>query len=178
MRSIKRWIRRPSPGTAIGCIALMVALGGTANALDGVDTVENDDMQNNSVGHANLKTDSVRRAEIKAGAVQNEELGNIVERDGSNVEILDAANDGDWSTGNGTSQSTAQCREGEQLIGGTMEWDTDGGVNGDLSITRCSRTSTTASGPGPRAARATRARARCTTPWRSACSRRSAVTFA
>lgn len=134
MRSIKRWIGRPSPGTAIGCIALMVALGGTANALDGVNTVENDDLQNNSVGHANLKTDSVRRAEIKAGAVQNEELGNIVQRDGSDVEILDAANDGDWSTGNGTSQSTAQCREGEQLIGGSMEWDTDGGVNGDLSI--------------------------------------------
>jgi hypothetical protein len=137
MRSIRRWIHRPSPGTAIACVALMVALGGTANALDGVNTVENDDLKNNSVGHGNLKTDSVRRAEIKAGAVQNEELGTIVERDGPNVTINDPANDGDWSTGTeGTSQSQAQCNEGEKLMGGTLEWDTDGSVNGDLSIVK------------------------------------------
>ena len=134
MRSIRRWIRRPSPGTAIGCIALMVALGGTANALDGVNTVENNDMQNDSVGHKNLKTDSVRRAEIKAGAVQNEELGNIVERDGSDVEIVDTARDGDWTVGGNFSQ--AQCREGEKLMGGTLEWDSDGGVRAELHIVK------------------------------------------
>jgi len=137
MPSRKRWIRRPSPGTAIACVALMIALGGTANALDGVDTVENNDLQDNSVGSKNIKPDAVREADIHDGAVHDEQLARILERDGPNVTINDPANDGDWSTGTeGTSQSQAQCHEGEKLMGGTLEWDTDGGVNGDLSIVK------------------------------------------
>jgi len=137
MRSIRRWIRRPSPGTAIGCIALMVALGGTAEALDGINTVENDDLKNNVVTSREIAQDEVRTNDIHTGAVHGDQLARIVERDGPNVVINDQANDGDWSTGTeGTSQSQAQCNEGEQLMGGTLEWDTDGSVNGDLSIVK------------------------------------------
>ena len=131
----------------MGAIALIVALGGNASALPGTDRIDVNDLRNNVVGHLHIKANAVRSSEIQAdavgaseiapGAVQDGELGTIVERDGPNVEINDPANDGDWSTGTaGTSQSVAQCDVGEKLIGGTMEWDTDGGVNGDLAIVK------------------------------------------
>jgi hypothetical protein len=134
---MKRWIRRPSPGTVIGCIALMVAMGGTAQALNGVNTVEHDDLRNNVVHSREIAPDEVRSSDIHDGAVHDQHLAAILEEDGPNVVINDPANDGDWSTGTaGTSQSVAQCPAGTRLIGGSMEWDTDGGVNGDLAIVK------------------------------------------
>jgi hypothetical protein len=131
MRSTKRWIRRPSAGTAIGCVALMVALGGTAEALDGINTVENDDLKNNVVTSREIAPNEVRSNDLHNGAVHDEHLARILEEDGTDVELIDAANDGDWTA---AGQSTAQCPDGTKLIGGSMEWDTDGAVNGDLSI--------------------------------------------
>jgi hypothetical protein len=133
MGRIKRWIRRPSPGTVIGCIALMAAMGGTAQALDGVNTVENDDLKNNVVTSREIAQDEVRTNDIHNGAVHDEQLARMIEVDGPNIELNDAANDGDWTA---AGQSLAQCPEGTRIISGTMEWDTDGGVNGDLAIVK------------------------------------------
>jgi hypothetical protein len=137
MGRIKQRIRRPSPGTVIGCIALTVAMGGTAQALNGVNTVEHDDLQNNIVTSREIAQNEVRSNDLHNGAVHDEHLARMVEEDGPNVVINDPANDGDWSTGTeGTSQSVAQCPDGTRIISGTMEWDTDGGVNGDLAIVK------------------------------------------
>jgi hypothetical protein len=108
-------------------------MGGTATALDGVNTVENDDLKNNIITSREIARDEVRTNDIHNGAVHDDQLAAIIEEDGSDIEVLDAANDGDWST-NG--QSTAQCPDGTRLIGGSMEWDTDGAVNGDLAIVK------------------------------------------
>jgi hypothetical protein len=121
----------------VAFIALSVAMGGTATALDGINTVENDDLKNNIVTSREIAQDEVRTNDIHNGAVHDDQLAAIVEDDGPNVVINDAANDGNWSTGTeGTSQSVAQCRDGTRLIGGSMEWDTDGSVNGDLAIVK------------------------------------------
>jgi hypothetical protein len=164
-------LRRPSPGTVLGLLALMVALGGNASALPGVGQVLSDDIRNghvrkrdigaravgaseirsgaarsseiatdavrsseiatDAVGSAELASGSVAADELATGSVGDEELGTIVERDGPDTTIVDAANDGDWTS---AQSGPAQCQAGEKLIGGTMEWTTDGGVNGDLSI--------------------------------------------
>src|SRR5687768_5808818 len=120
MGRIKRWIRRPSPGTVIGCIALMPAMGGTAQALDGVNTVENDDLKNNVVTSREIAQDEVRTNDIHNGAVHDEQLARMIEVDGPNIELNDAANDGDWTA---AGQSVAICPEGTRIISGTMEWD-------------------------------------------------------
>lgn len=104
IRSRLRW---PSPALVVGCTAVVLALGGTATALDGTDTVELDDMQDNSVGHTNIKTNAIRRSEIKDGAVQNAELGTIVVRTATN-----AVPDGAFG------RAEAECADGEQIIGG------------------------------------------------------------
>jgi hypothetical protein len=114
----------------------MVALGTNANALPGADRIDRNDLRNRVVGAAHIKTGAVRSRQISTGAVRASELGTIVDRDGPNIVVADAANDGNWSTGAGGSQSVAFCEDDEQLIGGTMEWDTDGGVNGDLAIVK------------------------------------------
>jgi hypothetical protein len=137
MRRFK--IRMPSAGVILGFLALAVSLGGTAAAnLPGTNVVISSDIANGHVRAPDIQTDAVRTAEIQAGAVQDTDLGTIVEHDGNNIVVTDAANDGDWSTGSGVggSNSTAVCPAGEKLIGGTMEWDTDGGVNGDLAIVK------------------------------------------
>lgn len=133
MSRIRSRIPKPSVGGAIACVALGVALGGTAEALNGTNTVSHDDMRNNSVASREIQPNEVRTSDIHDGAVHEEQLAAIVEEDGPNVAIVDGANDGDWST-NG--QSVATCPNGTRLIGGTMEWDTDGSVNGDLAIVK------------------------------------------
>jgi hypothetical protein len=120
----------------LGCVALAVALGTNASALPGSDRIDRNDLRNRVVGAAHIKTNAVRSRQIADAAVGQSELGTIVERDGPNIQVADAANDGNWSTGAGGSQSVAQCEDGERIIGGTMEWDTDGGVNGDLAIVK------------------------------------------
>ncbi len=42
---MKRFAKRPSPGTVMGTVALFVALGGVAGALPGKDTVDNGDVK-------------------------------------------------------------------------------------------------------------------------------------
>jgi hypothetical protein len=91
----------------VGCVAVVLAMGGTATALDGTDTVEQDDLQDNSVGQREIRTNAIRRAEINNGAVQDAELGDIVVRSDTN-----SLNDG--SSG----RAEVECNAGERMIGG------------------------------------------------------------
>jgi hypothetical protein len=127
MSGMKGRMRPPSAGLVVGFVALGVALGGTATALDGTDTVEQNDLQDNSVGRPQIKSNAVRRGEINDGAVQNAELGTIVSREDIN-QLSDGA----------SGYAEAECEPGERLIGGGGEFQqyaTDGIYGGDRPST-------------------------------------------
>jgi len=101
-------LRRPSPGTILGLLALMVALGGTAAAnLPGRGSVNSGDIKNGAVKAIDIKTGAVLAEELASGAVQDEELGTIVAR-------VDVTALGDGVSGT----AEASCLAGEKLIGG------------------------------------------------------------
>ena len=63
MKRFPSWLRRrPSPSMIIGVIALIAALGGTATALQGKNSVRADDIAGNAV-----KTRSIAPKAVKAG---------------------------------------------------------------------------------------------------------------
>ena len=132
MRRLSRFnlrrIPRPGPGTVLGMLALMVALGGTAAAdLAGTNTVVSNDIAPNAVRASDIatnavqapeintdavrapeiRTDAVEEAELDAGSVQDAELGTIVVRSATT-----AIPDG------GSGRAEASCNAGERLIGG------------------------------------------------------------
>lgn len=128
--------RRPSLGTVLGSLALMVALGGSAAAnLPGKNSVVSTDIKNNHVKAADIRTDAVRAAEIKsaavgsselgAGAVRASELGQIVERSVT-VPVIDGSQN----------NATANCQAGEVVIGGGNDWST---LNTNLRLQRSLR---------------------------------------
>jgi hypothetical protein len=118
---------RPSPALVLALAALVVALGGTAQALPGANVVDNNDLRNNVVGTRNIKPEAVRgldirsdavgaseiapdavqESEIGAGAVQDGELGTIVVRKATTA-IPDGA----------SGRAEASCLPGERIIGG------------------------------------------------------------
>jgi hypothetical protein len=55
---------RPSPAMVVALIALFVALGGTATALSGSNTVFSDDIVNNEVQSADVRDGSLRRTDL------------------------------------------------------------------------------------------------------------------
>jgi hypothetical protein len=65
-----RRLPRPSAGVIVGGIALVVALGGTAVALPGRDTVDRNDLKENSVGARALKAVQVQTAQVNVAAGQ------------------------------------------------------------------------------------------------------------
>jgi hypothetical protein len=107
MGRLKGFIRRPSPAGVLAFIALGIAIGGTATALPGTRTVQDNDLRTNSVTARAIRADAVRPAEIQAGAVQADELGTIVVR-----EAATAIPDG------GSGRAEATCNAGEKIIGG------------------------------------------------------------
>lgn len=106
-------LRRPSPGTVIAMLALMVALGGTAAAnLPGNNSVISSDIANSAVRAPDIRADAVRASEIRTDAVGADELkATFINGSGQNVT-------------NGTSnQATATCPAGMQVVSGGFNWD-------------------------------------------------------
>ena len=66
----RRW--RISPGTAISLIALFVALGGSAAALSGHNSVFSDDIVNHQVKHKDLARVKVHRVKPNPRSVTND----------------------------------------------------------------------------------------------------------
>lgn len=112
---IKSRLGLPSPALVVGCIAVVLALGGTASALNGTNTVDQGDLQTGSVGAPEIKTGAVRKAEINDGAVQDAELGDIIVRTAT-TPIADGA----------SGRAEATCDPGERIIGGGGEWQQSG----------------------------------------------------
>jgi hypothetical protein len=103
-RSFKSW---QAVGPALGLLALFIALGGVAEALPGANTIDGNDLQAGTVRSREVVNDSLRAGDIRAGAIQDSELGTIVVREAST-----AIPDG------GSGRAEATCNAGERLIGG------------------------------------------------------------
>ena len=54
----------PSPAMALAFVALLVALGGTATALDGKNKVDNNDLKKNTVDSANIVKNQVKAEDV------------------------------------------------------------------------------------------------------------------
>jgi hypothetical protein len=120
---IKRRFGLPSPAMIVGVVAVVLALGGSATALNGTRTVQDNDLKTNSVTARAIRADAVREAEIQAGAVQDTELGTIVSRKDTT-----AIPDG------GSGRADVQCDAGERMIGGggnTQQSSPDAIYHGD-----------------------------------------------
>jgi hypothetical protein len=94
-------------GPALGMLALFVALGGTANALVGSNTVDADDLDVGTVASREILNNSIKAKDIDAGAIKDAELGTIVVRTATNA-LADGA----------SGRAEAVCNAGERLIGG------------------------------------------------------------
>jgi len=60
--------RRPSAGLIVGCLALAVALGGTAAALPGSNNVDGNDLEKNVVKSKHIKNKQVKPGDLNAKA--------------------------------------------------------------------------------------------------------------
>jgi hypothetical protein len=69
--------RRPSPAMVVACIALIVAVGGTASALPGRARVKQDDIARNAVRSKHIKTGQVRSSDIRNGAVKGRDVDEL-----------------------------------------------------------------------------------------------------
>lgn len=118
---------RPSPGTLIAMIALVLALGGTAWALPGRDKVDANDLSKGSVtaraigagsvgasaiapgavGRSEVASASIREAELGSGSVGSGELERISQRV-TKVKVA-AGKIGD---------ANVSCKDGERLVSG------------------------------------------------------------
>ena len=72
-------IRRPIHSTVVAYLALFVALGGTAAALEGKNSIDSGDIKNNRVKSADVRNDTkrgggLRERDIAANAVGSDEL--------------------------------------------------------------------------------------------------------
>ncbi len=67
--------RRPSPGTVIAVVALFVALGGTAEALHGHNSVKSDDIANGAVKGKDIAANAVKSGKIKKSEVKGSDIG-------------------------------------------------------------------------------------------------------
>ena len=72
---------RPSPAMVVALIALFVALGGSAAALSGTNTVDSGDIIDNQVKSADVRNDNLTNGglqgvDLKAGSVGTSEVAN------------------------------------------------------------------------------------------------------
>ena len=65
----KRWL--PSPGTALGILALVVAMTGVAVGLPGKNTVNSGDIKNSAVNSGDIKNNRVKTADLAKPQVRS-----------------------------------------------------------------------------------------------------------
>jgi hypothetical protein len=99
MKSMKRLRgRRPSPAMVVAMIALFAALGGTATALRGKNSVRSDDIRRNAVKASDIASGAVRTKDLASKAVKSAKLGvNAVNPFNTNLTRL-GARTGDVTT--------------------------------------------------------------------------------
>ena len=74
---MRRALRKlPSPSMAVAFVALLVALGGTAIALPGSNTVTSGDLVNGQVKTQDIRNSTVRGRDIRTGTVTGSDVAN------------------------------------------------------------------------------------------------------
>jgi hypothetical protein len=148
---MRRIVRRPSPAMVVAFIALLLALGGTATALRGSNTVFKDDIRRNAVGRSEILTNGVGKSEVRTNGVGKSEI--LADAVGQS-ELIDGAVGAtalkgfDTNTtsitvpggneGNGTYESrvlTASCDGGDVAIAGSAFWNVEAD-NKEFSLIR------------------------------------------
>src|SRR5262245_1531440 len=64
MQKRTRAIRRPSPAMGVAFVGLLIALGGTASALDGKNSIDNNDVKKNAIDSANIAKNQVKADDV------------------------------------------------------------------------------------------------------------------
>jgi hypothetical protein len=126
---------RPSTGTVLGVLALVLALGGTAIGLPGKRNVDRNDLKKNVVKSSNVVNDAITGADVGPGAIGAAEVA-----DGAigGAKIADGAIGGsEIADGAVASADIAGCPPATQLINGLC-WDT--AADADLSWANASDT--------------------------------------
>ncbi len=82
MKSSSRW--RPTPSFVISCLALFVALSGTAVALQGQNRVKSNDIAPNGVHRSDIKNHAVNAAKVKNDSLTGVQI-NESTLDGSQI---------------------------------------------------------------------------------------------
>jgi hypothetical protein len=147
-------MRRPSPGTVLGTLALIVAVAGNANAFAGRDViVRKGDIAKGAVTAKALASGAVTAKAIKAGAVGSKAIkpgavtsaaigqdavtasaiapgsvygGALGPVSVHSTPISDPDEAADLSTWSASNPETAQCANGERLLSGGLAF-TDAG---------------------------------------------------
>jgi hypothetical protein len=123
-------------GTLRGDEILDGTIGGNDIVDDGVtgdDVNEGSLFNDNSLTTADLADGSVGKGELGANSVGASELGDaLVNREDPTPTLIDGgvAHNGAYNT----SQSTAECGPGEEVIGGFGYWPAGGGLDAELFI--------------------------------------------
>lgn len=130
---------RPSPAFIVSCMALFVALGGTALALEANsvgskqirdDAVKRDEIGQDAVGYFEIQENSVGSRQLTSEVIGGYLLQTVHVEPGETTAITDGdGGDEDWSG----DTTAATCRGAEQILSGYGEW-TDASGGDDTAI--------------------------------------------
>jgi hypothetical protein len=109
--------RAPSAPMVISCIALFVALSGSAVALQGKNTVDSGDIKPSAVKTADVADQAITSTKVDANAISSSDIedGTVLGRDIGPIDVVRVAQ---FHDGNGFATAIAQCPPGRRLIGG------------------------------------------------------------
>ena len=131
MRRISR--RMPTPSMAVAFIALLAALGGTAAALPGSNTVTSGDIKRGAVGTSDIKNNSVRSGDIRNSTVRGRDVRNNTltgaDINESSLGIVPSANAANAANvaNVANSANNAQTTDGQSLAKFAYRANTDSG---------------------------------------------------
>lgn len=137
MRSLRHL--RPSPALVVSCVALFVALSGTALALEANsvgskqirdDAVKRDEIGQDAVGYFEIQENSVGSRQLTNEVIGSYLLQEVHVEPGESTAIFDGdGGNADWSG----DTAAASCRGAEQILSGYGEW-TDASGGDDTAI--------------------------------------------
>ena len=108
---------RVTPSFVISCVALFVALSGTAVALQGKNTVDSGDIKPSAVKPSELATQAVTASKVDVGAISSTDIadGGVLGRDIGPIQVVRVF---DQAPTGGIATALASCPPGRRLISG------------------------------------------------------------
>jgi hypothetical protein len=123
---------RPSPSLVVSCVALIVALAGTAVALPGKKVIDKNDLKKNVVKSKNIKGEQVKRGD-QARDQQTDwavvAANDTIQAQSGGISVIEHTNN------SGGYHMRFPENLGQRPIAATIHGG--GGVTGQISATRC-----------------------------------------